>query len=70
MAMTFRGAVETNRRDGGVSDGRGDHLVGYFAAPGRVCSGLRTATESVGRFFQFRTHFVPTKYPCLMKPKE
>ena len=59
MAMTSRGEVETNGRDGGGWDGRGDHLVGYFAAPGRVCSGLRTATGSVGRFL----NFVPISYP-------
>jgi hypothetical protein len=59
MAMRSRGAVETNGRAGGESAGRGDHIAGYFAAPGRVCSGLRTTTGSMGRF----SCFVPISYP-------
>jgi hypothetical protein len=47
----------------GRGDGVADQAVGrHFQAPRRVCSRLRTATESVGRFFQFRTHFVPMEY--------
>ena len=54
----------------GRGDGVADHAIGrHFWAPRRVCSGLRTATQSMGLFFQFRTHFVPMKYPYLMKPK-
>ena len=73
MAVTSRDAIESNGRDGGESAGRGDGVadqtVGrYFQAPRRVCSRLRTATESVRVFLQFRTHFVPMKYPRRTKP--
>ncbi len=69
MAMTSQGAVETSGRDGGGSAGRGDRIVGYFAAPARVCSGLRTDTRSMGLFFGFRTHFVPIS-PRLTKGRK
>jgi len=64
MAMTSRGAMETIGRDGGESAGRGDsvaeHTVGrHVRAPRKVCSRLRTADGSVGRF----SNFVPISYP-------
>ena len=64
MAITSEDALETNGRDGGGSDGRGDVVaitsLEYFQAPGRVCFGAQNCHSEHRTFF---SDFVPISYP-------
>ena len=63
MVMTSRGAVETNGRDGGGSDGRGDHLRWVLCGSREGVLGAQNGHWERGTFFSvsypFRTHEIP-----------
>ena len=60
MVMTSRGAVETNRRDGGRSDGRGESPRWVICGSQEGVLGAQNGHWERGTFF---FSFVPISYP-------